>query len=76
MVLEFGILKIWNLQPQLMRSFYYFTVKDYPNIFVGSSQISNQLPITAIGDLVKISFDIDTEEIVDVSTFENISLKK
>jgi hypothetical protein len=24
---------------------------------------------------VKISFDIDTEEIVDVSTFENISLK-
>jgi hypothetical protein len=57
-------------------SFYYFTVKDYPNIFVGSSQISNQLPITAVGDLVKISFDVDSEEIVDVSTFENISLKK
>ena len=29
-------------------------VKDYPNIFVGSSQISNQLPITAVGDNVKI----------------------
>jgi hypothetical protein len=57
-------------------SFYYFTVKDCPNIFVGSSQISNQLPITAVGDLVKISFDVDSEEIVDVSTFENISLKK
>ncbi|MBC7438786.1 MAG: hypothetical protein H7250_02205 [Flavobacterium sp.] len=57
-------------------SFYYFTVKDYPNIFVGSSQISNQLPITAVGDKVKISFDLDSEEIVDVSTFENISMKK
>ena len=57
-------------------SFYYFTVKDYPNIFVGSSQISNQLPITAVGDNVKISFDLDNEEIIDVSTFENVSLKK
>lgn len=57
-------------------SFYYFTVKDYPNIFVGSSQISNQLPITVVGDNVKISFDLDNEEIIDVSTFENISLKK
>ncbi|HAH55047.1 MAG TPA: hypothetical protein DCM02_07110, partial [Flavobacterium sp.] len=57
-------------------SFYYFTVKDYPNIFVGSSQISNQLPITAVGDMVKISFDLDSEEIIDVSTFENISIKK
>jgi hypothetical protein len=57
-------------------SFYYFTVKEYPNIFVGSSQISNQLPLTNVGDIVKISFDIDTEEIIDVSTFENISLKK
>lgn len=57
-------------------SFYYFTVKDYPSIFVGSSQISNQLPITAVGDNVKISFDLDNEEIIDVSTFENVSLKK
>lgn len=57
-------------------SFYYFTVKDVPNIFVGSSQISNQLPLTAVGDLVKISYDEENEEIIDVSTFENVSLKK
>ena len=30
-------------------SFYYFTVTDYPKIFVGSSQLSNELPITRIG---------------------------
>jgi hypothetical protein len=56
-------------------SFYYFKVKDYPNIFVGSSQISNQLPVTLIGDTIKISFDIDMEEVIDVSSFENINLK-
>jgi hypothetical protein len=57
-------------------SFYYFTLKDNATIFVGSSQISNQLPLTAVGDLVKISFDEENEEIIDVSTFENLSLKK
>ena len=57
-------------------SFYYFKIKDYPNIFVGSSQISSQLPVTMIGDSIKISFDVDTEEVIDVSTFENLNLKK
>ena len=57
-------------------SFYYFTTKDYPKIFVGSSQISNQLPLTVVGDSVKVSFDIDNEEVIDVSTFENTTIKK
>lgn len=56
-------------------SFYYFKVKDYPNIFVGSSQISNQLPVTMVGDSVTISFDVDLEEVIDISSFENINLK-
>lgn len=74
-VIESVVVRIQN-DVKNGNSFYYFTVKDYPNIFVGSSQISNQLPITAVGDLVKISFDLDNEEIIDVSTFENVSLKK
>lgn len=57
-------------------SFYYFTVKDYPNIFVGSSQLSNQLPVTIVGDSIKVSFDLDLEEVIDVSSFENLNLKK
>lgn len=57
-------------------SFYYFTTKDYPNIFVGSSQISNQLPVTIVGDSIKVSFDVDNEEVIDVSTFENITMSK
>lgn len=55
-------------------SFYYFTTKDYPNIFVGSSQISNQLPVTIVGDSIKVSFDVDNEEVVDVTTFENTTM--
>lgn len=74
-VIESVVVRIQN-DVKNGNSFYYLTVKDYPNIFVGSSQISNQLPITAVGDNVKISFDLDNEEIIDVSTFENISLKK
>ncbi|MES2812825.1 MAG: hypothetical protein V4670_10190 [Bacteroidota bacterium] len=57
-------------------SFYYFTVTDYPKIFVGSSQLSNELPITRVGDVVEISFDIDNEEVIDVSTFKNNSVGK
>lgn len=56
-------------------SFYYFKVKDYPNIFVGSSQISNQLPLSIVGDSVKVSFDVDLEEVIDISSFENFNLK-
>ena len=56
-------------------SFYYFITKDYPNIFVGSSQISNQLPVTVVGDSINISFDIDNEEVIDVSTFDNKTMK-
>jgi hypothetical protein len=40
---------------------------------VGSSQISNQLPVTIVGDSIKISFDVDLEEVIDVSSFENKS---
>ena len=57
-------------------SFYYFTTNSYPKIFVGSSQISNQLPLTVVGDSVKISFDLDNEELIDVSSFENVTLSK
>jgi hypothetical protein len=57
-------------------SFYYFTVRDYNNIFIGSSQISNALPVSSIGDSIEISFDSDTQGIIDISSFKNITIKK
>ena len=56
-------------------SFYYFVLKDNPKIFVGSSNISLQLPISQIGDRVKISYDDDVEKIIDISSFDNLDLK-
>ncbi|NDI99309.1 hypothetical protein GWA97_09505 [Flavobacterium sp. LaA7.5] len=55
-------------------SFYYFTVEDSPKIFVGSSQLSNELPVTAAGDSISISFDVDAEQVINVSTFDNLNL--
>jgi len=57
-------------------SYYYFTMADYPKIFVASSQLSNQLPITRVGDIAEISFDVDNEEVIDVSSFKNNSIGK
>jgi len=57
-------------------SFYYFTVKDYSNIFIGSSQISNSLPVSSVGDSIEISFDSDTQGIIDISSFKNLTIQK
>lgn len=56
-------------------SFYYFILKDNPKVFVGSSNISTQLPISQIGDKIKVTYDEDLEKIIDISTFENFNLK-
>lgn len=57
-------------------TFYYFTLRKYPKIFVGSSQISNDLPLTCVGDSVTVTYDNDNQEIIDVSTFTNKSIMK
>lgn len=56
-------------------SFYYFTLAGNKNIFIGSTQISNEIPLTAVGDSVEIVFENDSEQLIGVSGFKNISLK-
>jgi hypothetical protein len=55
-------------------SFYYFTVNGLNNIFIGSSQISNELPVTLSGDSIQITFDDDTRGLIDISGFKNTTL--
>ncbi|MFK7031316.1 hypothetical protein [Flavobacterium oreochromis] len=57
-------------------SFYYFTIQGENKIFIGSSQLSNELPITRVGDEVEITYDVDTEEVIDISSFKNFSIGK
>ncbi len=55
-------------------TFYYFTIKNSKKVFIGSSQISNDFPVTAAGDSVQLTFDNDSQEIIDVSSFNNTSV--
>ena len=57
-------------------SFYYFTLRKSPTIYVGSSQISSELPVTVVGDSIKITYDLDLEKVVDISSFQNLTLSK
>lgn len=57
-------------------TFYYFTLRGNKSIFIGSSQVSNEFPVTAVGDSVTVTFDNDNQDLIDVSTFENKSVGK
>lgn len=57
-------------------SFYYFTLPGDKRIFIGSSQISNELPVTQAGDSINVSFDNDSEKVINVSAFKNLTLNK
>ena len=58
-------------------SFYYIQVTDKPKlIFVGTSQISNYLPVTNVGDSIAIMYDEESHDLIDLSSFTNISITK
>jgi len=57
-------------------TFYYFTLSGSKSIFIGSSQVSNVFPVTRAGDSVVVTFDNDSQDLIDVSTFENKSVGK
>ena len=57
-------------------TYYYFTLRNTKKIFIGSSQISNELPITSVGDSVTISYDNDNQEVIDIASFKNKNLNK
>ena len=55
---------------------YYLILSDYENkLFIGSSLISNELPITQKGDSVRIMYDDNTNELIDIITFENLNFE-
>lgn len=57
-------------------SFYYLTLSGANKIFIGSTQISNELPITLVGDSVQVSYDNDSDVLIGLSTFKNLSMGK
>jgi hypothetical protein len=57
-------------------TYYYFTLRNLPKVFIGSSQISNDFPLTNTGDSVYVTFDNDNQEVIDVSSFRNKNFSK
>lgn len=57
-------------------TYYYFTLRNLPKVFIGSAQISNDFPVTTIGDSVAITYDNDNQDVVDVSTFKNKTIAR
>ena len=54
---------------------YYLTIdKDINKIFVSTSKTSTELPLTLVGDKVKIDYQNNNSNVVDIITFDNLSL--
>ncbi|MBT33845.1 MAG: hypothetical protein CMO01_29635 [Thalassobius sp.] len=54
-------------------TYYYMILKNHENkIFVGTSIISNELPITEVNDKIKVSYDDGANEVVDIVKFDNL----
>jgi hypothetical protein len=56
-------------------TYYYFTLKNLRKVFIGSTQVSNDFPLTNPGDSVYITFDNDNQDVIDISSFKNKNIK-
>ena len=52
-------------------SYYYFTLDGVNKIFLGSSSISNELPLTQVGDSIQVFYEDGRTEMVDIAGFDN-----
>lgn len=56
-------------------SYYYFTVDSVKDkIFVVTSDISEEVPLTEKGDVICIAYDENGNNIIDVRTFDNLKI--
>ena len=53
---------------------YYITVEGNNLIFTGNSKISNELPLTMVGDKVNIMYIKSKDNVVSMSEFDNLNL--
>ena len=53
---------------------YYLTIDSDNNIFVATSKVSTELPLTVVGDKVKIAYQEGKTGVVDIIEFDNLNL--
>ncbi|WP_338793526.1 hypothetical protein [Bernardetia sp. MNP-M8] len=56
-------------------TFYYLLLNNEPNkLFVASSSVSQELPITQAGDSVTVFYDEAMQSVVDIMSFDNLEI--
>lgn len=55
-------------------SYYYFTLAESAKVFISTSNISSDLPISQAGDKVEVEFIEDKANLIDISSFKNLQL--
>ncbi len=56
-------------------TYYYITIDSKPNIiFNATSKVSNEIPLTSVGDKVKISFPKGDNGFLDIIEFDNLNI--
>jgi hypothetical protein len=55
-------------------TYYYIILDSKDIIFSATSSISNEIPLTTVGDRVKISYEKTQSDFVDIIEFKNLTL--
>ncbi len=72
-----GIVERINQDVKSGNTTYYITLKDNKElIFTGTSKISNELPLTAVGDKITIYYDKTNSNVISISEFDNHNIGK
>ena len=70
-----GVVARMNSDVKNGNSYYYFTIEGEDKIFVGTTQISNEFPLTYTHDSIEIMYENDKEKLIGVSSFSNLSIQ-
>ena len=64
-----------NQEVEAGSTFYYLTIdSDTSKIFRATSKISSKLPLTQVGDKVKLSYQKGEKGLVDITEFDNLNI--
>ena len=64
-----------NQDVQSGNTFYYLTIDtDTSRIFNAMSKVSSELPLTQVGDKVKLSYQKEAKGLVDINEFDNLNI--
>lgn len=56
-------------------TYYYFTLDKEPQtVFISTSSISKEVPLTQVGDQIKMSYDSYGDDTIDILSFDNLEL--